>query len=90
VVAVSVAAGDVVADGAPVVSVEAMKMEHTLRAPFAGTVTDVRVGPGHRVELGAPLVVIEPDSEGSDGDLPDVRGGAPDNDVQDNDGQEAT
>jgi acetyl-CoA/propionyl-CoA carboxylase, biotin carboxylase, biotin carboxyl carrier protein len=85
VVAVSVVAGDVVAEGAPVVSVEAMKMEHTLRAPFAGTVTDVRVGPGHRVELGAPLVVIEPDSEGSDGDLPDVRGGAPDND-----GQEAT
>jgi propionyl-CoA carboxylase alpha chain len=39
-----------------------MKMEHTLRAPFAGTVTEVHVEPGRRVDLGAPLVVIEPAS----------------------------
>jgi acetyl-CoA/propionyl-CoA carboxylase, biotin carboxylase, biotin carboxyl carrier protein len=62
VVAVAVAVGDAVADGQPVVSVEAMKMEHTLRAPFAGTVTEVHVEPGRRVDLGAPLVVIEPAS----------------------------
>jgi acetyl-CoA/propionyl-CoA carboxylase, biotin carboxylase, biotin carboxyl carrier protein len=91
VVAVSVVAGAAVADGAPVVSVEAMKMEHTLRAPFAGTVTEVLVEPGRRVELGAPLVVIEPELDGNhSGDLADVRGGAQDNDVQDTDGQEAT
>jgi acetyl-CoA/propionyl-CoA carboxylase, biotin carboxylase, biotin carboxyl carrier protein len=83
VVAVSVAAGDVVADGAPVVSVEAMKMEHTLRAPFAGTVTDVHVEPGHRVELGEPLVIIEPDSDGNHGaDLAAVAGDARGNEVQ--------
>jgi biotin carboxyl carrier protein len=38
----------------------AMKMEHTLRAPFAGTVTEVPVGAGDQVVEGAQIMVIEP------------------------------
>jgi propionyl-CoA carboxylase alpha chain len=66
VVAVWVHAGDRVGRGQPLVALEAMKMEHTLDAPYDGTVTDVRVGVDHQVELGEVLLVVEPE------------GGAPD------------
>ena len=39
VVAVHVAAGQQVARGAPLITVEAMKMEHTLTAPYDGVVS---------------------------------------------------
>jgi len=39
--------------------IEAMKMEHTLRAPFAGIVAEVAVGAGAQVVEGAPIMVIE-------------------------------
>ncbi|MEV6135063.1 biotin carboxylase N-terminal domain-containing protein [Nocardia sp. NPDC051990] len=57
VIAVPVANGAAVAVGAPVVVVEAMKMEHTLTAPVAGTV-EVLVEPGTQVRLDQPLVRI--------------------------------
>ncbi|WP_327093920.1 ATP-grasp domain-containing protein [Nocardia vinacea] len=57
VIAVPVADGAIVAVGAPVVVVEAMKMEHTLTAPVAGTV-EVLVEPGAQVRLDQPLVRI--------------------------------
>jgi biotin carboxyl carrier protein len=38
---------------------EAMKMEHTIRAPHAGVVTDVRYEAGNQVEADVVLVVIE-------------------------------
>ncbi|WP_062984040.1 acetyl/propionyl/methylcrotonyl-CoA carboxylase subunit alpha [Nocardia anaemiae] len=57
VIAVPVANGATVAVGAPVVVVEAMKMEHTLTAPVAGTV-EVLVEPGAQVRLDQPLVRI--------------------------------
>ncbi|WP_433198907.1 acetyl/propionyl/methylcrotonyl-CoA carboxylase subunit alpha [Nocardia sp. CA-107356] len=57
VIAVPVANGATVAAGAPVVVVEAMKMEHTLTAPVAGTV-EVLVEPGTQVRLDQPLVRI--------------------------------
>ncbi|MEV2220618.1 biotin carboxylase N-terminal domain-containing protein [Nocardia vinacea] len=57
VIAVPVADGATVAVGAPVVVVEAMKMEHTLTAPVAGTV-EVLVEPGAQVRLDQPLVRI--------------------------------
>ncbi|WP_433628336.1 acetyl/propionyl/methylcrotonyl-CoA carboxylase subunit alpha [Nocardia sp. CA-120079] len=57
VIAVPVANGAIVAAGAPVVVVEAMKMEHTLTAPVAGTV-EVLVEPGAQVRLDQPLVRI--------------------------------
>ncbi|MFQ6392465.1 acetyl/propionyl/methylcrotonyl-CoA carboxylase subunit alpha [Nocardia sp. KC 131] len=57
VIAVPVRTGDVVAAGAPVVVVEAMKMEHSLTAPIAGTV-ELLVEPGTQVRLGQPLARI--------------------------------
>ncbi|MFX0576147.1 acetyl/propionyl/methylcrotonyl-CoA carboxylase subunit alpha [Nocardia nepalensis] len=57
VIAVPVGNGDTVAAGAPVVVVEAMKMEHTLTAPVAGIV-EVLVEPGNQVRLEQPLVRI--------------------------------
>jgi len=59
VVRVLVAAGDPVAARQSVVVVEAMKMENELRAPKAGRVKEVSVGPGTLVETGRVLMVIE-------------------------------
>jgi len=53
-------AGDKVEAGAVLVVLEAMKMEHSLSAPWAGTVAAVAVKPGDRVEEGVELVVLEP------------------------------
>ena len=61
VVSVHVAPDDSVADGDVLVVVEAMKMEHTVRAATAGRVTEVRVAPGERVDAGDLLVVVLPD-----------------------------
>ena len=58
VVAVAVKAGDRVAKGAPLMILEAMKMEHAITAPAAGIVTAVNFGVGDRVKEGADLVDI--------------------------------
>jgi 3-methylcrotonyl-CoA carboxylase alpha subunit len=59
-VAVHVTAGQQVPRGAPLVTVEAMKMEHTLTAPYAGTVTRIAFGVAERVAAGAVLVELSP------------------------------
>jgi 3-methylcrotonyl-CoA carboxylase alpha subunit len=59
-VAVHVTAGEQVPRGAPLVTVEAMKMEHTLTAPYAGTVTRIAFGVAERVAAGAVLVELSP------------------------------
>jgi biotin carboxyl carrier protein len=41
------------------VVLEAMKMEHSVRAQADGTVTEVGVRAGQQVESGALLVVVE-------------------------------
>jgi 3-methylcrotonyl-CoA carboxylase alpha subunit len=56
VIAVHVAAGSRVAKGAPLLVMEAMKMEHTIVAPADGTVEAVLFGAGDQVAEGAPLV----------------------------------
>jgi biotin carboxyl carrier protein len=58
VVKVLVKEGDQVDLGAPLVVVEAMKMENELSAPRAGTVKAVHVKPGDAVEGGALLVTV--------------------------------
>jgi 3-methylcrotonyl-CoA carboxylase alpha subunit len=60
VVALHVAPGQHVPRGAPLVTVEAMKMEHTLTAPYAGVVTRVAFGLRDRVAAGAILVELTP------------------------------
>ncbi|MCB0131979.1 MAG: acetyl-CoA carboxylase biotin carboxyl carrier protein subunit [Caldilineaceae bacterium] len=59
VVKVLVAEGEEVADGQPVILLEAMKMENELRSPRAGVVTKVLVAGGQRVEQNAILIVLE-------------------------------
>jgi 3-methylcrotonyl-CoA carboxylase alpha subunit len=51
--------GATVAAGAPLVVLEAMKMEHTVTSPAEGRVTSVLVTVGQQVEAGAALVVID-------------------------------
>ena len=59
VVKVLVKPGDTVTARQGVVVVEAMKMENELRAPKAGTVSEVHATEGASVEAGTTLVVIE-------------------------------
>jgi len=62
VVAVGVLDGATVEAGAVVVAVEAMKMEHSLRAPVAGIV-ELLVAVGDQVKVGQPLARIIPTGE---------------------------
>ena len=54
------AVGDSVAEGDGLVVLEAMKMEHTLRAHGAGTVSAVSCAPSQQVDVGDLLVSVEP------------------------------
>ena len=51
--------GQSVARGAALLALEAMKMEHTIRAPRDGVVARVRVAEGDLVDAGAELVELE-------------------------------
>ncbi|SEM83429.1 3-methylcrotonyl-CoA carboxylase alpha subunit [Loktanella fryxellensis] len=62
---VAVAVGQVVVAGERMVVLEAMKMEHVLRAPRDGTVATVAVTPGDQVKAGAALVTLEADEAGT-------------------------
>jgi acetyl-CoA/propionyl-CoA carboxylase biotin carboxyl carrier protein len=59
VAAVLASVGDTVEQGRPLVVVEAMKMEHTVRAPTAGVVVELPVGVGQKVALGQLLVTVD-------------------------------
>jgi 3-methylcrotonyl-CoA carboxylase alpha subunit len=61
IIALLVAPGAKVGANAPVLVLEAMKMEHISRAPSAGVVKAFSVGLGDQVEEGALLVTFEPD-----------------------------
>jgi 3-methylcrotonyl-CoA carboxylase alpha subunit len=60
VVAVHVRPGDRVEAGAPLVVLEAMKMENEFRATAGGVVTDVPVSAGQAVNAGDLLVAVAP------------------------------
>jgi 3-methylcrotonyl-CoA carboxylase alpha subunit len=55
-----VKAGDTVSMGQPLLVLEAMKMEHTLRAPVDGQITTVRYAFGEQVSEGSELVQFDP------------------------------
>jgi 3-methylcrotonyl-CoA carboxylase alpha subunit len=57
---VHVSAGQSVARGAPLMTIEAMKMEHTVTAPYAGIVERLAFGLADRVTEGAVLVELSP------------------------------
>lgn len=56
---VMVVVGEEVSKGQPLLALEAMKMEHVIRAPRAGRVKAVSASPGQMVQSGAVLVALE-------------------------------
>ena len=59
VVSFAVQAGDKVKAGQPLAVMEAMKMEHTIAAPHAGTVAELLYAPGDQVSEGAELLKLQ-------------------------------
>jgi acetyl-CoA/propionyl-CoA carboxylase biotin carboxyl carrier protein len=64
VTVVQVSLGDSVEAGTPLLVVEAMKMEHVLAAPIAGTVTELGVTAGRPVRLDERVAVVTPPAPG--------------------------
>lgn len=56
---VLVAAGEAVTKGQPLVALEAMKMEHLIRAPRDGRIRSLAASVGQMVSGGVPLVEME-------------------------------
>ncbi len=63
IISLLVEAGAEVTQGTPLLILEAMKMEHTVRAPSAGRVNRFRYAVGDQVPDGAELVDFDPDSK---------------------------
>ena len=59
IVAVMVKPGQKVEKGAPLVILEAMKMEHTIAAPADGVVKEIHYAPGEQVLEAAELIAFE-------------------------------
>jgi 3-methylcrotonyl-CoA carboxylase alpha subunit len=59
VTAVEVSQGDKVVKGQRLLTLEAMKMEHALTAPFDGTVAELSAAPGQQVGEGAVLAKVK-------------------------------
>jgi acetyl-CoA/propionyl-CoA carboxylase biotin carboxyl carrier protein len=64
VLGVHVQVDDLVEEGARLVTVEAMKMEHAVTAPARAKVVEVLVHPGSAVKLDQPLVVLAEEESG--------------------------
>jgi 3-methylcrotonyl-CoA carboxylase alpha subunit len=60
-VSLPVALGDTVDSGQILIVLEAMKMEHQIRAPQAGRIGTLSVREGDQVDEGTVLLVIGPD-----------------------------
>ena len=63
VISVEVEKGDAVIKDQKLLTLEAMKMEHTLTAPFDGTVAELNASAGAQVQVDALLVMIEEEAE---------------------------
>ena len=60
VIAVAVAEGQAVTKGQKLLTLEAMKMEHTLTAPFDGVVAELNAVTGAQIQVDALLARVEP------------------------------
>lgn len=58
---VLVAVGDTVTKGQPLLALEAMKMEHLIRAPRDGRIRSIAAAAGAMVQGGATLAELEPE-----------------------------
>jgi len=63
VVAVLAEEGATLEKGAPILTLEVMKMEQTLRAPYAGVLKSIKCKVGDIVQEGVELAVVEPSGE---------------------------
>ena len=63
VTSVDVGAGDVVTKGQRLLTLEAMKMEHAMLAPFDGTVAELHVAAGQQVQVDVLLAKVEASAE---------------------------
>lgn len=63
VVAVLAEEGATLEKGAPILTLEVMKMEQTLRAPYAGVLKSIKCKVGDIVQEGVELAVVEPSQE---------------------------
>ena len=62
VLSLAVHVGQAVVAGSPLLVVEAMKMEHQIKAPVAGVVTAIHVAVGDQVNASQLLAVVTPDA----------------------------
>jgi len=60
ILTVSAAAGDRVSRGQTLIVLEAMKMEHGLKAPYDGIVTELKARVGNQVVEGLVLAIVAP------------------------------
>jgi 3-methylcrotonyl-CoA carboxylase alpha subunit len=60
IVALLAKVGDTLEKGAPILTLEVMKMEQTLRAPFAGVLKEIKCKVGDIVQEGVELAEVEP------------------------------
>ena len=67
VLAVDVTEGEAVRSGQPLLTVEAMKMEHKITAPLDGVVAELTIKPGQQAAMDEVLAVIRAGT-GGDGD----------------------
>ena len=73
IVKVFVRVGDRVEAGAPLLVVEAMKIEHTISAPARGRVEEVFYSVGDKVDEGIELVALALEEIGPDGEFLDKK-----------------
>jgi 3-methylcrotonyl-CoA carboxylase alpha subunit len=73
IVKVFVRVGDRVEAGAPLLVVEAMKIEHTISAPARGRVEEVFYSVGDKVDEGVELVALALEEIGPDGEFLDKK-----------------
>ena len=60
VLEIKVSSGDSVSAGDTLLTLEAMKMEHHVKAPYKGTVAEILVSENQQLDNGVPLLVINP------------------------------